>query len=466
MSSELFDSLVRIVGAERVSDSDFEKFFYAKDVSPLPPEMQEELGTIPDIIVRPRSSREVSDVVKLAASTNTPVIPRGGASWWLGGSVPYKGGIVLDLTGMNESIEIDLDNLTVTVDCGVPWQDLTDKLKGKGYFLGSHPGSAASATVGGWISTGGVGIGSYKYGSVGDLVRSLEVVLPNGDIIQTADKDLATNGSGYNLNWLFVGGEGTLGIITKATLKLVPMAEEGPYHISYDFRDVASCTKAIRELVASRLLPHNIAFGDRNHFDIIKSDEEKRRDAEIVLCITLEGEKGIIDHGRTKLNDIMSAAGGGLMACDGKSSEECLDCTLGFRGKGGKVFPVPGEIFVPLPRFEETLKGIYGLVGEMGLRAGVTGSMVDRRTVMIMPYYVQEGDKTGDFMEFHSRLETLAHGLGGRRVGLGLYFSSSIRRIHDPGSVALMRAVKSAVDPNNIMNPGKTVGRDESTKGE
>jgi glycolate oxidase len=459
MSSELFENIVKIVGAERVSDSDYEKFFYATDVSPLPPDMQQQLGTTPDIIVRPRNTSDVSEVVKLAASTKTPVIPRGGASWWLGGCVPYKGGIVLDLTGMNELIEVDLDNLTVTADCGVAWQDLTDKLKMKGYFLGSHPGSAASATVGGWISTGGVGIGSYKYGSVGDLVRSLEVVLPNGDIIQTADKDLATNGSGYNLNWLFVGGEGTLGIITKATLKMVPVAEEGPYHISYTFQEVKNCVKAMREIVASRLLPHNIAFGDRRHFEIIKSDAKQHKDVEIVLCITLEGEKGIIDHGRTKLTEIMSGAGGGIMVCDGRSDEECEDCTLAFRGKGGNVFPVPGEIFVGLPRFEEALKHIYDLLDRMKLTAGITGSMVDRRTVMIMPYYLHEKEDEGTFMEFHRHLETLAHELGGRRVGLGLYFSSSIHNIHDSGSVAIMQAVKSAVDPDNIMNPGKTVGR-------
>ncbi|UCF07787.1 MAG: FAD-binding oxidoreductase [Thermoplasmata archaeon] len=458
MTSELYEKIKDIVGEEHVTVSEFEMFLYAKDVSPLPPKLQEKLGTTPDIVVRPKSTEEVSEIVKVAAHDKIPVIPRGGASWWLGGSIPYKGGIVLDLTSMNQEIEVDEDNLIVTADCGVTWKDLEDILKQKGYFLGSRPSSAASATVGGWISTGGVGIGSYKYGSVGDLVRSLEVVLPNGEIIETASRELAGNGSGYNLNWLFIGGEGTLGIITKATLKITPKSEEGPYHIGYTFQSVKECADAIRDLVASRLLPHNIAFGDKRHFEILNVTEKPVPEGEIVLCVALEGEKGIIERGKLKLDEMLSSAGGGVMRCDGKSHEECEDCTLGFRGKGGNVYPVPGEVFVGLSRFEEVMEGIYRLVDEMGLTSGITGSMVDRRTVMIMPYYIHEKEDETTFMEFHRRLEEVALKAGGRRVGLGLFFSHSIHNIHDEGSVTMMRAIKSSIDPDNIMNPGKTIG--------
>ncbi|MEE9152202.1 MAG: FAD-binding oxidoreductase [Thermoplasmata archaeon] len=470
MTSDIYNKIKEIVGEEHVTESEFEKLFYSRDVSPLPPELQEKLGTTPDLIARPRSAEEVSEIVKVAANNKIPIVPRGGASWWLGGAVPYKGGIVLDLTSMNNMIEVDEKNLTVTVDCGVTWKEVEDALERKSFFLGIRPGSAASATVGGWISTGGVGIGSYKYGSVGDLVRSLEVVLPNGEIIQTGNRELASNGSGYNLMWLFIGGEGTLGVITKATLRIIPKPEEGPYHVSYTFSDLKSCTKAIKKVVLSRILPHHIAFGDRKHFELLKSMGKPVPSGEIVLCITLEGEKGIIDYGLRKLDEMLTSVEGGMKSCDGKSHEECEECTIEFRGREMRVYPVPGEIFVGLNRFEEAMPKIYGLLNEMKLKAGVIGSMVDRRTVMIMPYYIHEEEER-TFMEFHWRLEKSALEVGGRRVGLGLYFSSCLCNIHDKGSVDLMRAIKQSIDPDNIMNPGKTIcdedlfgGRKESNR--
>jgi glycolate oxidase len=458
MMPEVYKKLEKIVGEDYITDSEFEKLFYSRDVSPLPPDLQEKLGTIPDIIVRPTSTQQVSDIVKVAANNKIPVIPRGGASWWLGGSVPYKGGIVLDLTSFNTMIELDENNLTVTTDCGVTWKEVMDYLERKAYFIGTRPGSAASATVGGWISTGGVGIGSYKYGSVGDLVRSLEVVLPNGQIIQTGNKELATNGSGYDLAGLFVGGEGTIGVITKATLKIIPKPDEGPYHFSYTFSTIEDCTNAIDKVVKSRIHPYHIAFGDKKHFEFLKSTPTKETPkGEIVLCITLEGDKGIIEYGKQKLDEMLLSLGG-IMHCEDMSDDICADCTLEFGGREVSVYPVPGEIFVGLNRFPETMEKIYKFVDEMKYQAAVIGSMVDRRTVMIMPYYIVEKEEREHFMAFHRNLGNIAVELGGRGVGLGLYFSSNLALMHDPGSIEMMRILKKSLDPENIMNPGKIFG--------
>lgn len=456
MSSEVYKKIEDIVGEEYVTDSDFEKFFYTRDVSPLTPELQEELGTIPDLIARPKTTQEVSEIVKIAAANKVSIVPRGGASWWLGGSVPYKGGIVLDLTSMNKRIEVDEGALIVTADSGVTWKEVEDILDRKSYFLGTRPGSANSATIGGWISTGGVGFGSYKYGSVGDLVRNLVVVLPNGEIIQTGNKKLATNGSGYNLNELFIGAEGTLGVITEATLKIIPQPEGGQYHLSYTFPDLKSCMNAIQALVSSRLLPHHIAFGDRKHFELLNKMGKPAPTGEITLCITLEGEKGIIEFGKSKLNELFKSSNG-TISCENEPYEKCADCSVEFRGWGMNVHPVPGEIFVGLDNFEEALMGIYKLLDEMGVKAAVVGSMVDRRTVMLMPYYIHEQDSEWTFMEFHRALEKVAMEVGGRRIGLGMYFSSSLKNIHEEANISLMRAIKKSIDPDNIMNPGKTI---------
>jgi glycolate oxidase len=456
VDSEIYNKIKNLIGEEHVTDSDFEKIFYSSDVSPIPDDLQQEFGTLPDLIARPKNTKEVSEIVKLALENKIPIIPRGGASWWLGGAVPYNGGIVLDLTSINEQIELDEKTLTVTVDCGVTWKELSDLLERNSYFIGTYPGSAVSATIGGWLSTGGVGVGSYKYGSVGDMVRSLEVVLPNGKIIETGNKELATNSSGYNLKRLIIGSEGTLGIITKATLKIIPKSPDGPYHFSYTFQDLKSCQNALEKIVSSRILPYHIAFGDKKHFEFLRSIGKEGPKGEIVLCIILEGEKEIIDFGKMKLNELSTSAGG-VLSCEHSTTDSCQECTIEFRGRQVSVHPVPGEIFVGLNQFYDTISKIHDLIGEMNLDAQVIGNMVDRRTVMFMPYYIYDKEYSGPFMAFHQRLAKLAFELGGRSVGLGLYFSSNLSKIHDVGSIEIMRAIKKSIDPHNIMNPGKTV---------
>ncbi len=118
-----------------------------------------------------------------------------------------------------------------------------------------------------------------------------------------------------------------------------------------------------------------------------------------------------------------------------------------------------------LTRFQETLPKIYELFEEMNLKAGIIGSMVDRRTVMIMPYYIHEEEAETSFMEFHRKLEKIATDVGGRRVGLGLFFAESLKNIHEKETIELMRAIKRSVDPDNIMNPGKTLGEPPKEKG-
>jgi glycolate oxidase len=456
MGSGIYDKIKGIVGEENVSESEYEKLFYSRDVSPISPKLQKKLGTSPDIIARPRNTEDVAEIVKLANENKVPIIPRGGASWWLGGCVPYKGGIVLDLTSINQVIELDEKNLTVTSDCGVTWGDLEAFLERRSFFLGTRPGSAASATVGGWISTGGVGFGSYRYGSVGDLVRSLEVVLPNGQIIETGNGELAGQGSGYNLNRLFVGGEGTLGIITKATLRILPKPDGDPVHVSYIFADVNNYQEAINDLVRSSLPLHHIAFGDKGHFEFLGSAGAAVPQGEIVLCITLETIEGATDQAKERLDEKMRSAGGSL-GCKDHPTDDCRDGTIEFRGWISNVYPVPGEIFVGVDRFTEIIGKIYELTDEMNLEAGIIGSVVDRGTVMFMPYFLHKQDEDEPFMEFHRRLGDIALKLGGRRVGLGLYFSSSVTEIRSKGSVELMRLIKANLDPGNIMNPGKTV---------
>ncbi|MBU0623955.1 MAG: FAD-binding oxidoreductase, partial [Candidatus Thermoplasmatota archaeon] len=208
------------------TDDKMERRLYSHDLAPLPKEMDLIFKTMPDQVVRPAYTEDVVQIVRKAIATKKPIVPRGAGSWGLGGSVPVKGGITIDMTGMSKIISIDEANLVVTVQPGITWNALSEALDAKGLFLPCYPSSAPSATLGGWISTGGTGIGAFKYGSAGDLIRDMEVVLPTGIVVHTGDKLVPQNGGGPNLNWLFVGSEGTMGIVTEVTFSVLPKPEE------------------------------------------------------------------------------------------------------------------------------------------------------------------------------------------------------------------------------------------------
>ena len=183
-------------------------------------------------MVRPQTAEEISRIIKVAAAHHVPIVPRGSASGLTGGSVPVKGGIVIDMGSMNHILEVEVDNLQVLIEPGVIHRALNNELIKHGFFFPPDPGSSDMCTVGGLIANGGSGMHSVKYGTVKDYVMALEVVLPNGEIINTGCKAPKTS-SGYDLTRLFVGSEGTLGIITKARLKIHPLPETKAILVAY-----------------------------------------------------------------------------------------------------------------------------------------------------------------------------------------------------------------------------------------
>ncbi len=186
----------------------------------MPKESQIAFKNIPDIVVRPRSTEDVQKVVKIASAQGMPITPRGAATWGLAGSTPAYGGILIDMTAvMNKVVKIDEVNMIVTAQAGASWKQVYDACWEKGFLLGSYPSSFPSASLAGWISTNGIGIGSYKYGSAGDNVRSMTVVMPDGSIVKTGFDIVSDNMSGYSLTRLIAGAEGTLAVICDVTVQ-------------------------------------------------------------------------------------------------------------------------------------------------------------------------------------------------------------------------------------------------------
>jgi glycolate oxidase len=460
--NDIYRKAVKIVDEKRVNIDDFERRLYSHDVAALPKMIEFGFKITPDMVIRPKTSKEISELIKLARKKDVPIIPRGGASWGLGGAVPVNGGIVLDMTNMNRVLEIDEDNLTVTVESGISWKLLYDTLVRKGYMVGAYPSSAYAASVGGWVNTGGVGIGTYKYGSVGDQIRSLEVILPNGKKIDTGFKNVISNSSGYNLTGLFLSSEGTLGVITKATLKIYPAPEE-IRPISYDFSRIEELCSAVHKITRAKVTPLHLGFLDKAHFGYLGQIRKGVPDvSKILLNIALEGDSKMINYEEEKIDKIMQLTKGKKL--DQTIAQHEWDERY-FEMRTKKVGPtlITGEAMTPVSTMLKLFNGIYKLIKKMKLRGAVTGFISDRNTVTFMPYYLTDERKMVKSllsMSFTKKLADLAFKHGGRPAGLGIFFASNLKKLHGEG-VELMHDLKAAVDPYNIMNPGKLTEGDK-----
>ncbi len=440
------------------ADDKLERRLYSHDLAPLPKEMDVIFKTTPDQVARPAYTEDVVQLVKRAKAINMPLIPRGAGTWGLGGAVPVRGGTVVDMTGMDKILAIDERNLVVTVQPGITWKALAEALDAKGLFLPCYPSSAPSATIGGWIGTGGTGIGAFKYGSAADIVRDLEVVLPSGGVMHTGDKLVPANGGGPNLNGLFIGSEGVLGIVTEATLAVLPKPEV-LRPVSYSFDDLAKFAPAVKRLVRSGVAPMHIMFSDKLHFDYLRAVGKHAPEVGCLVTIALTGTKASVDLEEKVLDEVMASAGGKKEPKE-LAEHEWDERSYEFRVRELGAGAIPGEILVPVDRFDIVVAETRKLIEQLKLKAPIIGTVVDNNTVMLMPYYLTDEHKlvrSVAAMGFAKRLGDIAFENGGRPVGLGIFFAGNLEKYRGKEGAKLIRDLKKMLDPDEIMNPGKLV---------
>lgn len=257
----IYQQLVNIFGEENVSESEIDKISYSKDY--LPQELiylqHQKIRYKPDFIVWAEKEEQICRLLKFANEEKIPVIPYGGGSGVCGGTIPIKGGIIVDLKKLNKILHIDEISLTCKVECGIIGQHFEEQLQERGYTLGHFPSSIYCSTIGGWLAGRSAGQLSTKYGKIEDMVLSVRVVLPSGEIIETVPSPRSATGP--NFTQLFVGSEGTLGIITSATLRI----NKYPTHILFSgimFEDVASGLLAIRKILQCGIKPAVVRLYD------------------------------------------------------------------------------------------------------------------------------------------------------------------------------------------------------------
>ncbi len=448
--------LVNLFGPERVSRSMQERIAYSHDFASMPRLAHLQWRLTPDFVVIPKTTEEIVRLVAFAFESGLPLVPRGGGTGLYGGSVPNRGGVLVDMRGMDRVDSIDREARLMTVQAGVTWKNAYDRAWREGLFLPAYPVGAPASTIGGWISSNGIGYGSYKYGTARDLIVDLEVVLPSGDIVHTGHPTLETGHILGNVNGAFVGGEGTTGIMTRATLRLFPRPEE-IRPLAYAFPSIRTSATVMPEFTEVSATPFHVAFLDELHVSFLRAVRGEDLPPQGLLTVVLEGPKDEIAEDQKEVDAFVAGRGGTKLeeAVARRLWDARFDLFPARRLSGGLAI---AEALVPAKQYPRMIAGTDALTRKLKLQVAANSSLVDRNTVAFTPYFLMDdlSPLGPSALGFVKKLGDLAFSLGGHPMGLGLFLVFNIRRMH-VGARGILNAVKGVLDPNRTMNPGKTV---------
>ena len=453
----LFTKLQDIVTPSRISDDPAELYCYSSDASYI-------TGT-PDYVVMPCTTTEVSKIVKLAHKHRIPITARGAGTGLAGGAVPLRGGIVLDMSRMNKIIDIDIQNLQVLVEPGLIHADLNRSLEPHGFFFPPDPGSSEMCTLGGLIANRGSGMRSVKYGTVTDYVLDLEVVMPDGEVIQTGGK-VMKSASGYDLTALMVGSEGTLGVITGARLKIHPLPEARAAVLAH-FNDLEAAGSAVSAIMGRGLVPSACELMDSTTIKAVNMYDPDLNipDCEALLLIEVDGAPCSVESDATKVADCCQELGSfNVRIASSESEMEELWAARRLAGAAvtrlnpGKTRVYIGEdVAVPLSAIPGMLREIraiskkhgltimtYGHAGDGNLHTGMAIDTLDEKQWEVLKHAADDIHRAALLLGGTVSGE---HGIGCAR---GMYMNEE-----HGSALDVMVSIKKALDPYNIMNPQK-----------
>ncbi|MFX1567811.1 MAG: FAD-binding oxidoreductase [Promethearchaeota archaeon] len=455
--------LKEIVGDSSVSTSDIDILAYTKDTSLITFNwsLQGQIAGLPDFITWPDTVEQISEILKLANQEKIPVIPYGEGSGVVGGAIPIQGGIIIDMKKFNKILEINDINLTVTAQTGINGMNLERYLNTHGYTSGHIPQSLYISSLGGWISHRAAGQFSTKYGKIEDIILGLEVVLPQGEVINF--KTIPRASTGPQFDKLFIGGGGTLGIITKATLKIWPNPEKRTL-LSYAFPSIEDSFNAIRQILRENIYPAVIRIYDQFETSRHFPDNEKAKDKAMVIFVC-EGNKKLVD-----LEDAITR-----QKCERNSGFDCGVHPVEhwfetrFRVTETSAMPPYKIVFDTIEvasLWENASKVYHNVLESMKKLNGVI--MITAHVSHFYPngvgIYFSFGGAPGkeetDLEYYQKCWDTIIKAVLEAGGSIAHHHGIGINRSHwmesEWGdSFKTLRRIKNLLDPNNILNPGK-----------
>jgi len=454
IDNELYKKLEAIVGEQYISDSDLDRVCNSYDAT--------RQRSLPDVVIRPNSAQEISEILKLANENHVPVYPRGAASGLTGGAVPLQGGIALDITRMNRIIEIDEANLMATVEPGVVIADFQNEVEKRGLLYPPDPASNKFATMGGSVAECSGGLRGIKYGVTKDYIMALEVILPTGEIIHTGTKTLKSV-TGYDLTKLFVGSEGTLGIFTKIVVKLIPPPEKIETIRAY-FSSIKDAADTVSAIISAKIVPRTLEFVDEESIKAVSIyiGFSVPEDTKALLLIEVDGSAETVQKDAQKIIDI--SKNNNAFEVEKAETEEEKDSLWAIRRSispalyavsSGKMSE---DICVPRSKVTQMLESIGEIGKKYNFRIANFGHAGDGNihvNILIEPSIPGELERAEQAVkEIFEKVIELEGTLSGEH-GIGNTKSKYLNLEIGPREMKLMQDIKNLFDPNGILNPGK-----------
>ncbi|WP_054951289.1 glycolate oxidase subunit GlcD [Numidum massiliense] len=456
--------LEAIVGSQNVELNDASLLAYSYDSTPR-------FQAMPDAVVSPRNTEEVAAIVKVCNKYKVPIVPRGSGTNLCGGTTPLEGGIVLLFKHMNNILEVDEENLTMTVQPGVFTLDVFKAAEAVGLFYPPDPGSMHISQIGGNISENSGGLRGLKYGVTRDYVLGLEIVLPNGNVIRTGGK-LAKDVAGYDLTRLYVGSEGTLGVITEAILKLVPQPETKKTMLAL-YHDLEAAAETVSAIIANRIIPATLEFLDQATIKVVEDFAQigLPTDAKAVLLIEQDGPAEVVARDIEKISKICKE-NKAFDVSIAKTNEEAEALTAARRtalSALSRLMPttILEDATVPRSEIAPMVKAITEIAEKYNVNICTFGHAGDGN---LHPTCLTDARNEEEIARVEKAFEEIfqqAVEMGGTITGEHGVGAMKLPYLHlkvGEAGIEAMRSIKEALDPNNIMNPSKIFAKSERNR--
>lgn len=452
--SEAAKARLQAIVGKRYLDDEQSLVSYSYDATPM-------YQAKPEAVVFPVSTEEVSAIMRVASMEGIPVYTRGSASNLAAGTVPLHGGLALVMTRMNRLVEIDLENLTATVEAGLVTKTLHDAVREHGLFYPPDPGSMTVSTIGGNIAQCAGGLHGLKYGTTKDYVLGLTAVLPNGEIIRTGGK-LTKDVAGYDLTKLLVGSEGTLAIITEAILKLLPAPTYKRVVLAL-FDDMRAAGRTVSKVIAARIIPGTLEFMDQGTIRVVEDFAKIGLPTEVkaLLVIGQDGQQAIVDEDIRKISEICREE-----ALDVKvaQSDDDIDNIMKARRIAlsalarMKPTTILEDATVPRNKIAAMVEKIMEISEKHNVRICTFGHAGDGNLHPTCMTDARDQDEIRRVEEAFEEIFDAALTLGGTITGehgVGRAKAPYLEWKVGSAGIEVMKGIKAAFDPQGILNPGK-----------
>lgn len=454
MSNSVITKLQEIAGRENVLATAEDLICYGYDA--------QHVEHRPDAVVRPANIDQVASIVRFANESGTPIVPRGSGTGLSGGSVAISGGIVMDLGRMNRILEIDRENLLATVETGVITADLHAAVEAVGLMYPPDPGSMKVSTIGGNVAENAGGLRAIKYGVTTDYVKQIEGVTPTGAQFRAGAQTLKSV-SGYDLVSLLCGSEGTLGIFTKIVLKLIPLPKSRRSML-VSFPELEDAARAVAGIISAGIMPATLEIMDNV---TIRTVEDFKKlglptEAGALLLLEVDGAQAQVDEEADLAVMVMKRHG----ASDVQTASTAAQRDRIWEGRRASLAALarvrPTTILedatVPRSRLAEMVREVNRIAKDYDLLIGTFGHAGDGN---LHPTILTDERDSAEMARVEKAIDEIFHAaleLGGTvsgEHGIGFSKARYLPMEMGEGTMGMMRAIKSALDPKGILNPGK-----------